>query len=153
MEPGAAFTCLSNRTRLAVRTCSSDSMSSKATTRLGGIGPPRSARRASLRPRSKNASAGSTRILVFRMFCLFYQFAPFSLKTRLDLPKAAKPHGSHSATKMTVMLAVGRIIAQHPTIVAWVDKGVSVGEVIANDAASIIDPDFPAENTATLRFR
>src|ERR1022692_1177719 len=153
MEPGAALTCLSRSTRLVVRACSSDSVSSKATTRLGGIGPPRSARRASLRPRSKNASAGSTRISVFRMFCLFYQFAPFSLKTRLDLPKAVKPHGGHSATEMTVVLAVGRIIAQHPTIVARVDKGVNVGEVIANDAASIIDPDFPAENAATFRLR
>src|ERR1019366_3375812 len=152
MEPGAALTCLSKSTRFAVRTCSSDSMSSKATTRLGGIRSPRSAKCASLRPRSKNASARSTRISVFRTFCLFHQLAPLSLKTRLDLPKAAQPHGSHFAAKMTVMLAVGRIIAPHPAIVARVDKGIDVSEVVPNDAASAIDPDFPAENAATFRL-
>jgi hypothetical protein len=47
-----------------------------------------------------------------------------SPKTRLDLAKAAKVHGSRLAAKMTMMLAMSRIIAQHAAIVARVDQRI-----------------------------
>jgi hypothetical protein len=86
------------------------------------------------------------------MFCLFHEFAPLSLKTRLDLAEAAQTHGSRFATKMTVLLAVRRIITQHPAIVARVDEVIDVSEVVLNDTASAIDPDFPSKNAATFRL-
>ena len=76
IEPGVSLTCLRKSTRFAVRTCRSDATSSIEITRLDGIRYPLSSALAILRPRSKIASSGSTRISVLRTFELLCQPHP-----------------------------------------------------------------------------
>src|ERR1700683_2331934 len=103
MEAADSLTCLISDTRFAVRTCSSDPISPNEMTWLSGIGKPRSANFAYLRPRSKNASTDSTRISVFFIIHLPHQTDPFLLKPRFHLFEAVKLHRRHFTLIVTVM--------------------------------------------------
>jgi hypothetical protein len=107
IEAGVNFTSFSKSTRFSVSTLSSDPTSSKATTRVAGMRPLRSANRASLRPRLKKVSGGSTRISVFRTSNLFHQPAPFPLEPRLDPFEAFEVHGNGLTFEMPVMNSMG----------------------------------------------
>ena len=78
----------------------------KATTLLDGMAPALSAAFASLRPRSKNTSARSTRISVLRTSDLPCQSIPLSLKARFDSFEALKSDSGYLAPVVTVMLSV-----------------------------------------------
>src|SRR5580700_7750572 len=124
MEAGDSLTCLISDTRFAVRTCSSDCISPNEMTWLSGIGRPRSASFAYLRPRSKNASTGSTRISVFFMIHLPHQTDPLFLKPRFEVFEALELNCRYLTLIVTVMPAVRRIVAKHPAVIARIESMV-----------------------------
>src|ERR1700676_2412094 len=153
IESGSSFTSRRSRTRFSVSTCNRDSKSSKASTLLSGIAPPRSARFAIPRPRSKNASVPSTRISLFRTFHLIGNLGPLVLKALLDILKASPFQLSHSAAPVTMRRSMSRIIAQHPAVVSRRDQWIYVCQIVTNHQALFVYPNLPSQHPAARRFR
>jgi hypothetical protein len=84
------------------------------------------------------------------MFRLFRQPAPFLLKARLNLFKAIQAYRSHLATIMTMVMSMGRVIPQHPAVIAGVDQGIDVCQVVPYNAALTVNPDLPAQQPTTV---
>jgi hypothetical protein len=103
-----------------------------------------------LRPRSKNDSAGSTLISVFRMSRLFRYLSPFFLKLRLNLHEATKTHSGNLAFVMTMVMPVRRIVAHDTAVIAGTDQRIDIGEVISDDSALAINPNFPAHDATSI---
>jgi hypothetical protein len=64
------------------------------------------------------------------MSSLFRQPIPFFLKPRLNLLEATEAHGGNLAFVMTMAVSVGRVVTHDTTVIAGIDQGIDVCEVI-----------------------
>jgi hypothetical protein len=72
------------------------------------------------------------------------------LKARFDLFEALKPDSGYLASVVTVMLSVSRVIAEHTTVIARIDQVIDIREVVPDHPATPIDPNLPAQHSASL---
>jgi hypothetical protein len=72
------------------------------------------------------------------------------LEARFDSFKALESYRGGLALVVPVMLSVGRIIAQHATVVSRVDSVIDIGEVISDNPALPVDPNLAAQDPAAL---
>ena len=84
------------------------------------------------------------------MFRLFQQPDPFFPKTCFDPFKVVKLDCRDLAFLMTMMESVSRIVTQHTPIIAGVDRRIDIRQVIPRHSALIVNPYFPAQDSATF---
>jgi hypothetical protein len=81
---------------------------------------------------------------------LLCQPIPLFLEARFDLLEALKPDRGYLASVMTVMVPMSRVIAQHTAVIARMDQVIDICEVVPDDPATPINPNFPAQHSTSL---